>query len=63
MVCRYGMSELVKSTLDAQRVELPAIPLPASVILQTPPDGIFDRSDLQWYERRITVGPKQGASV
>ena len=57
------MSGQVNLTPDTQRTEPHAIPLPAVVILQTPPDGIFDRSDLQWRERRITVGTNQGASV
>ena len=48
---------------DTQRIETPASPLPADTIVQTPPGGIFDRSDLQWRERRVTVGTNQGASV
>ena len=57
------MSGQVNSTSDTQRIEPHAIPLPADVILPTPPAGIFDRSVLQWRKRRITVGTNQGASV
>ena len=57
------MSEQLNSTSDAQRVEISAIPLPGVVILRTPPEGIFDRHDLQCSQRRITMGPKKGASV
>ena len=46
---------------DAQRVEVSAIPLPGDLILQTTPDGIFDRNDLQWSDRRITAGSTEEA--
>ena len=54
---------LTESLDDVQQVKLVAPPLPRHIVVQVPPQGVFDKSDLQWTERPLTAGKNKNATV
>ena len=52
-----------ESLFNVQQDAPVAPPLPKHIVVQVPPLGVFDRSDLQWAERPLTSGSNKGATV